>query len=283
MSQHTTTINNKEAVGCSEVPGPADPVTVAGDLGGLAPCAPAREQGPRRRVRSRTSEAPPAASGAASSSRPPARRRRRWRAGVLRAALLRPVTLLDALPPVAEVLLHVLPLPGQARVCLTSRTLRASLLPRVRLWGGHSWDAVRRGVKDLVVAPGVAGCEPGGLSATSSRFTQIEGEGLQPGSSHARGGPSECRHARGGLAIAEIAHLSVACALLPLAGPSHKASESGAPRRRSPAATAVRCWRRGRRKSSLPCASSSSSPTVVVESVVVVVRRHLCRPLPSSS
>ena len=150
MSQHTTTINNKEAVGCSEVPGPADPVTVAGDLGGLAPCAPAREQGPRRRVRSRTSEAPPAASGAASSSRPPARRRRRWRAGVLRAALLRPVTLLDALPPVAEVLLHVLPLPGQARVCLTSRTVRATLLPRVRLWGGHSWDAVRRGVKDLV-------------------------------------------------------------------------------------------------------------------------------------
>ena len=250
------------------MPGPADPVTVAGDLGGLAPCAPAHEQGPRRRVRNKTSEAPPAASGAASSSRPPARRRRRWRAGVLRAALLRPVTLLDALPPVAEVLLHVLPLPGQARVCLTSRTLRASLLPRVRLWGGHSWDAVRRGVKDLVVAPGVAGCEPGGLSATSSRFTQIEGEGLQPGSSHARGGPSECRHARGGLAIAEIAHLSVACALLPLAGPSHKASESGAPRRRSPAATAVRCWRRGRRKSSLPCAS------FVVESVVVVGRRR---------
>ena len=135
-------MNNKykEAVGCSEVPGPAGPVTVAGGLGGLAPCAPAHEQGPRRRVRNKTSEAPSAASGAASSSRPPARRRPRWRAGVLRAALL-PVTLLDVLPPVAEVmLLHLLPLPGQARACLTSRTLRASLLPRVRLWGGHSWQ-----------------------------------------------------------------------------------------------------------------------------------------------
>ena len=45
---------NQEAVGGSEVPGPAAPVTVAGDLGDFFPCAPAHEQGTRRRVRSKT-------------------------------------------------------------------------------------------------------------------------------------------------------------------------------------------------------------------------------------
>ena len=157
---------SKEAVGCSEVPGPADPVTVAGDLGDLAPRALAHEQGARPRVRSKTSsEASPAASAAASSSRPPARRRPRWRAGVLRAGL-RDVTMLDVVPGFA--LLDLLPLPEQGRLCRTSRTARATLRPRVRQWGEDCWDEVRREVCELVASDGpikaglTAACLSGG-------------------------------------------------------------------------------------------------------------------------
>ena len=142
--------HSSEAVGGSQLPGRAAPVTVAGDLGDLVPRAPAAEQGSRKRLSQKTSGASRAASGAACSSGRPRPCRPRWAKGLLGPTRRPPI--FSQLPP--DTLLDLLPLPDQARVCRTSRTLRARLLCHVRLWGRDCWRRVFDRAHDLVVRDG---------------------------------------------------------------------------------------------------------------------------------
>ena len=142
--------HGKEAVGGAELPGPAAPVTVAGDLGDLVPRAPGEVQRSRKRFPQKTADAERAASGAASSSGRPWPRRPRWARGYLRPTRHPPI--LSELPPV--LLLDLLPLPDQARACRTSRTLRARLMCHVRLWGHECWRRVFQTASELVCRDG---------------------------------------------------------------------------------------------------------------------------------
>ena len=137
-----------EAVGCAGLPGPAAPVTVAGDLGDLVHRAPGGVQRSRKRLPEKTSDAERAASGAASSSRRP--RRPRWARRYLRPTRHPPI--LSELPP--DLLLDLLPLPDQARACRTSRTVRDRLMCHVRLWGHECWRRVFQTASELVCKDG---------------------------------------------------------------------------------------------------------------------------------
>ena len=142
--------HGKEAVGGSELPGPAAPVTVAADLGDLVPRAPGEVERSRQRLSHKTSDAERVASGAASSSGRPQPRRPRWKRGTLRSTRHPPI--MSELSPV--LLLDFLPLPDQARACRTSRTLRARLVCHVRLWGYECWRRVFQIANDLVCKDG---------------------------------------------------------------------------------------------------------------------------------
>ena len=142
--------HHAEAVGSRKLPGPAPPVTVAGDLMGelLPPLGPAAAQGsPRRMMSQKTRDSSRAASGAVSSSSAgdgPARPLRpRWRKGALDGPPLR-ITVSQLPCPAA--MLDLLPLRDQARLCHTSRGSQTWLAPHVRQWGTECWGGVLRRV-----------------------------------------------------------------------------------------------------------------------------------------